>query len=201
MTQSVKQSTAPATADRRVIAHRTRVMLNAKVSANGLELGVRMRNMSASGALLEGPVLPEPGRMIVISRNANCVAAEVRWVGAGMCGVKFVEVVSVTAWTGVKALPAGPPPNPVHTDQEVDLEEAIPYRVGEELAYVQRIIEGLADELSSSPYLIQRYPAALQSFDLANQLLNHLARVLLADDRALAAHDISMQALRNRLLR
>jgi hypothetical protein len=176
-------------------------MLAAKVRTNGLDLSVRMRNMSASGALLEGAILPEPGSMVVVSRNVHCVAAEVRWVAAGCCGVKFVEVVNVAVWTGAKAPPQAPSSSQGSPDQDAGLEDAIPHRVGEELAYVQRIIENLGDELSSSPFIVQRYPATLQSFDLANQLLGHLARVLLAGDRARAAHEVSMDALRKRLLR
>lgn len=202
MMELALQSSAATIAERRAAAHRTRVMLAAKVSARGMELSVRVRNMSASGALLEGTTLPEPGSMVVISRAAHCAAAEVRWVGAGLCGVEFVELVDVTAWTGAKAQPKTAPfPQQRQPDQDLGLEEAVPYRVGEELAYVQRIVENLGDELSSNPLIVQRYPAALQNFDLANQLLGHLSRVLMADDRSQAAHQVSMEALRNRLLR
>jgi hypothetical protein len=197
----VDESALGSAVDKRAVPHRTNVMLAAQVVTRGLTLNVRIRNMSVSGALLEGSVLPEVGSRVLVNRGENSAQADIVWASSGRCGVRFVDLIDVANWTGLKisstasALPAS------LRSAEDNIDELLPYRVGEELAYVQRMIDKLGDELAGHPFVVQRFTKGLQAFDLASQLLGQLARVLTAEDRARAASQVSVEALRNRLLR
>jgi hypothetical protein len=189
-------------------------MLAATAQVSGLSVNVRIRNISETGALIEGDVLPEVGTILRLQRGDHEAGAEVMWAKAGRCGVRFGGAIDVAAWIGTQAAAARAsfsdadsqvPPLPASLLPQApprDLCEAqMPRRVGEELAYVQRLIEGIGNELAGNPLIVHRYARTFQDFDLASQILGHLARVLMADDSIRAAERVGMQELRNRLLR
>ena len=51
-------------------------------------------------------------------------------------------------------------------------------RLADELGYVQRLLEGLGDELIADLLLIQRHGKSLQSLDLVGQILGHVSAIL-----------------------
>ena len=59
---------------------------------------VRVRNMSAGGALLEGAVLPVPGTTFEVVRAHLSVGAKAMWTRGNQCGVSFCENVDVAEW-------------------------------------------------------------------------------------------------------
>ena len=89
-----------------------------------------------------------------------------------------------------------PPQRPLEPTADI-----ISMRIAEELSYVRRILDRLGEDLVSNPVVVHRHAQALQSFDLVNQLLGHLARVIETENREEAIERIGMQELRARLKR
>lgn len=73
--------------DRR--SNRSPVLLSAKIELDGAALPVRLRNLSAEGALVQGDRLPHPGLPVLFARNDLRVRAKIVWVEGGFAGVAF----------------------------------------------------------------------------------------------------------------
>jgi hypothetical protein len=203
--------------DKRSVQHRSRVMLAATIVIGGFPVEVRIRNLSRSGALIEGEVLPEAGASVTVVRNNDSARAEVAWSKPGRCGVKFENPIVIEDWVGsgirapspppvgfrdADARPSAPLPAWLSTDRPVDgLEDRLPTRVGEELAYIQRLIDSVGRDLSSTPLVGRQHAGSVQTCRVASALLADLARVLLAEDRVRAAGRIAAPELKARLLR
>lgn len=205
-------------------ARRTNLMLAATIYADGDILAVRIRNLSETGALVEGATLPEKGASVLLSRNALQVPATVAWSGGGRCGIHFDQLTPVNEWTGGKPRPSDPsgsrdqgrvdalqaqvrasaapsahspdPPAPAG-----DPGEHLKARLADELAYVQRLLESMGDELIAEPIIVAHHARTLQSLDVAGQILAHLTNVMRADDPVAAVDRIGMDDLRARLKR
>ena len=195
-------------------------MLAASIVTHGFSIDVRIRNLSRSGALIEGEVVPSAGSTVEVLRNNHSVRAEIVWSKPGRCGVKFDSPIIIEDWVGSlqSAASAPPPPAPAYNDADTrpsvalpawlsadrpadDLEDRMPARVGEEIAYVQRLIDSVALDLSSTPLIGHRHAGSVQACRSASALLADLARVLLAEDRARAAARVAAPELKARLLR
>lgn len=220
---------APA-ADNRRVAARTFLMLAATARCGSAILSVRIRNVSETGALIEGDGLPGAGEPIRLSRGDTEIDGVIAWSVGIRRGVHFDQPVAVETWR------SGKPVVPVPGQGRVDLIQAtarsapataparaapspsaaagaaaagpeegwasqLDLRLGEELAFVQRLIEALGDELVGDHGILHRHANALQNIDLASQILGHLSRVLSAPEREAAVRAIGMEDLRARLTR
>lgn len=201
-------------------APRTNLMLSASIEAGPLTAPVRIRNLSETGAALEGAALPHVGASFTLRRLDISIGGTVMWIAGGRCGVQFEGRTCVPDWisgtrsplsgnrdqtrvdtiqaairtgSGFVPTPAAPQPAPLQADLDS--------RLSQELAFVRRLLEQLGEELSDEPAVLARHMRALQSFDLAGQILGHIANILVADDRATAVNAIGMEDLRGRLLR
>ena len=203
---------------------RTNLLLSATAEVGGRILPVRIRNLSETGALLEGAGLPDAGMKLVLARGDLHVSAVVAWAAGGRRGVMFDGPTPVNEWTG------GTKPKPLECtglrdQRRVDalqsearaeaasgLRESAPAvppaavadldaKLAHELGYVQRLLENLGDELINDLFLVQRHGQSLQSLDLVGQILGHVAAILLADDKAAKVEQIGMEDLRARLKR
>ncbi|HEY1606343.1 MAG TPA: hypothetical protein VGF77_12185 [Allosphingosinicella sp.] len=206
--------------DNRRVATRTFLMLAATARCGVDILSIRIRNVSETGALIEGDGLPGAGTPIHLSRGDTEIDGIIAWSAGVRRGVHFNEPVAVETWRTGK--PVAPPPG----QGRVDLIQAaaragrgrdqagaaapaaedrwvvqLDARLGEELAFVQRLIEALGDELVADHGILHRHAHALQNIDLASQILGHLSRVMLAPERTAAVHGIGMEDLRARLTR
>src|SRR5688500_7598050 len=206
-------------------APRTNLLLAATAEVNGRSLPVRIRNLSETGAMLEGAGLPEAGVPLVLLRGDLQVAATVAWAAGSRRGVRFAGPTPVNEWTGgkpraidctglrdqrrVDAIQAEARANPV-SGRELrsadgpatqPLVSDLDKRLADELGYVQRLLENLGDELIADLLLIQRHGKSLQGLDLVGQILGHVAAILRADDKAAVVEDIGMEDLRARLKR
>jgi PilZ domain-containing protein len=214
--------TTTETTERRAAAPRSNVMFAATLGVDGAQLAVRVRNLSETGALVEGATLPSPDTRIRLLRNTLSVDGSVVWSSSGRAGLRFTSVIDPRAWIKPGATPPAPsadqafvdtiqaaaraglpalPARPMPQGDRAKLTAAMPSRIVEELAYVRRLVESIGDELVSEPAVVCRHPAALQKFDLAAQILGQLGTVLLADDQVAAAEKIGQQELKARLLR
>lgn len=208
----------PVSADNRRVAARTFLMLAANARHGGAFLPIRIRNVSETGALIEGEDLPTVGETILLSRGETEIDAIVAWASGIRRGVHFSSPVPIDTWRAGKPI-ASPPgqgrvdriqaevrsgkgsgnlPQPPAKERWID---QLDDRVGEEIAFVQRLIEALGDELVTDPVILHRHAQALQNIDLASQILGHLARVMSAPERAEAVRAIGMEDLRARLTR
>jgi diguanylate cyclase (GGDEF)-like protein len=75
---------------------RHRLIRNGMLNLNGRELGVRLRNISAGGAMVECDEQPVPGTPVELDLDeAGTLAAEVRWSQQGQVGLHFAEAFSL----------------------------------------------------------------------------------------------------------
>lgn len=195
---------------------RSHLFLSAVLHFDNISAAIRLRDLSASGARVEGATLPATGAKATIRRGDLHATGTIVWHNQTGCGLRFDSPLALHRWIPeqareqiavddmVAAVRSGdaevlpfqaPPPAPEA------LRDVLPQRLAEELAYVGRMLETLGDDLSAEPMIVVRYADKLQNLDLASQILGHLATLLVAEQPELAVKAISMGSLRNRLQR
>ena len=70
-------------------SRRSNVLLTATVEVAGEMLPVKLRNLSAEGALVEAKLLPAADSAIVFHRNDLSVRGKVAWVSGNHAGIAF----------------------------------------------------------------------------------------------------------------
>jgi len=68
---------------------RSKVLMTATLELSGSALTVKLRNLSAEGALIEGDNLPVEGSKLVFKRLELSVAGRIAWVSGNRAGVTF----------------------------------------------------------------------------------------------------------------
>ena len=91
-----------------------------------------------------------------------------------------------------------PPPKPPAL---VPTDDALKLRLAEELEYVRRMLDGMGDSLSADAAVLVRHGVALQTVDIAGQILGHIAYVVRSSDPRGAVERIGMCELQGRLKR
>ena len=218
---SLHDSSEQSAAELRV-SRRTNLLLTASIEFNGLTAQVRIRNVSETGCLIEGPHLPARGARLWLTRADLKLSATVAWVKAGKAGIHFDDRLSLTVWSGGK--PKSIEPIAVRDQRRVDavqeairagrstsayeicsaasaLEGQLNARIADELNYVVRLIENMGDQLAGDPLVLHKHARSLQNIDLANQILSHLAELVTAEDPVARVSEIGMTDLRARLTR
>jgi len=76
---------------------RAQVFMSAALELSGTSLSVKLRNLSAEGALVEGDQLPIEGTELVFKRQELSVPARVIWASAGRAGLAFNSPLSPEA--------------------------------------------------------------------------------------------------------
>jgi hypothetical protein len=208
-------------------APRKNLFLAGLIESGSLKAQVRIRNMSENGAMLEGAALPVAGSLLILKRGELEIGGTVAWSNAGRCGVRLDGMVHLDDWVAGKRLPAkgtalsgqskvdsiqaairlerlGEPSSeegePATGPVALFGKEDLHHRIGREIATIQRTLVANVDALSDDPLMLARYSSQLQALQSASELLDHLARVLLAPDAEAAVGGISLHALRSRLL-
>jgi hypothetical protein len=72
-------------------SRRSNVLLAATLELSGQALPVKLRNLSAEGALVEAEKLPVEGSQLLFRRNDLAVQARVCWVAGHHAGLAFAE--------------------------------------------------------------------------------------------------------------
>lgn len=196
---------------------RARLLLSATISFGNTSGVIRIRDLSATGARIEGMTLPPEGSMARISRGALQASGTIMWRADKECGIRFDGPLPLAEW-----IPAGPSSEQLAVDARLDavrsgqadvlpfgpvppskaaIGDALPQRLAEELAYVGRLLESLGDDLCTEPLLVVRHAQKLQNLDIAAQILGHVARLLVAKHPEQAIDSIGMTCLRKRLKR
>lgn len=201
---------------------RKNLLLAASIEAGALSAPVRIRNLSETGALIEGAALPEIGAELTLRRLEIEIGATVVWRAGGRCGIRFTGNVCVDDWAIGKRRPAqlfersqagvdarqaavrSGAPLPAD-DSAATLapprSDILEGRIAEEIAYVRRVLDSVGDTLSDDAIMLQRHGGALQQLDAACQILAELGAIMASQDRVAAAAAVNMHDLRARLLR
>ena len=70
-------------------SRRSQVLLSATLEHGGTSQSVKLRNLSADGALVEADRLPIEGTSVIFCRNELCTPGHVVWVNGRHAGVAF----------------------------------------------------------------------------------------------------------------
>lgn len=70
-------------------SRRAPVLLAANIDVRGVAVPVKLRNLSAQGALIEGERLPADGAITYFTRHDLRLRCEVKWVEGRYAGIRF----------------------------------------------------------------------------------------------------------------
>lgn len=161
---------------------RTNLFVLAAMSAERVSGPVKVRNLSASGALIEGVALPSLGERLILRRGDNFIAGRVVWCEGGKAGLHFESPVRVQDWlpnrrsgqTGIDAAFHG-----IRSDQAIapTAGPTIGPFAACDLLQLAEGIDVLAGALVNDPAVVTRLGDKLRALDIASQTLRKLARL------------------------
>ena len=70
---------------------RSNVLMSASLELSGTSLKVKLRNLSAEGALVEGDKLPVEGAAVLFRKGDLSVAGQVAWANGRQAGISFAQ--------------------------------------------------------------------------------------------------------------
>ncbi|HEV2594235.1 MAG TPA: hypothetical protein VGU01_03445 [Sphingomicrobium sp.] len=166
---------------------RASIYLAAALYCDGTSSPVKIRNISTTGALVEGGTVPSPGSLVQLVRGGLIVHGLVAWAVEGRCGLKFSGSVDVQRWRAaptnaeqqrvddvVRLVKAGAVPLPIpplaHQVNSTENDDSTTDLSGD-LNRTSKLLESLGATLSSDRDVVARHGAALQSLDIAMQIL------------------------------
>lgn len=165
---------------------RTNLFVMATISAATASGPVKVRNLSPSGALVEGAALPAEKQHVRLRRGRLVVSGEVVWCRAGRAGLRFDSHVVVADWL----------PQCAHRSAQQRVDEIVQqvkadtagrstFAVSEpgqsgaitaaDLMGLSEALEALAADLADDHVVIKRHVSKLQTLDIAAQTLRKLA--------------------------
>ena len=172
--------------DRR--AERVHLFLVATLYFGRASNPVRVRNLSATGALVEGAVLPPPGSTVILRRGALEAAGTAVWLDGGKAGLAFSSLLEVSEWLptrdakpqtkvdqiafGLKQARAVVPASIPAADEGSSLAA-----LALELTAVQAQLGKLGDQLALDAFVLANHPE-VQLLDLAGQRIGRIVAAL-----------------------
>jgi hypothetical protein len=188
---------------------RSHLFLSATIHFDNISAAIRLRDLSVSGARIDGATLPATGATVTIRRGDLHAKGMIVWHSQKSCGLRFDSPLALHKWMPeqasrdrtavddmIEVLPfqATPPASKA-------LRDVLSKRLAEELAYVGRLLESLGDDLSAEPLIVMRHAEKLQNLDISTQILGHVAALLVSADPERSIDSITMSSLRKRLQR
>ena len=173
-------------------AVRTNTMLAAMLEFDGERHPVFVRNLSASGAMVDGRLLPLEGESVVLHRDDHRIPATVIWTASNRCGLSFAAHVKVDR---LIKRPKPSEATPAHQARVDEIQRAlrenravpafketealvgaaaVGKKLVDEIGFAQRLVERTGEALSNDSYVLTRYSVVLQQLDEAEQLLRKL---------------------------
>ncbi len=165
------------------------MFLVATLYFGGASSPVRVRNMSTTGALIEGASLPGAGAAAILRRGALEAPATAAWSETGKAGLTFAGPVDVSDWLPAKdgkrqtqvdqiafglkhaVLTAAPVVVPV-------MEQVKPtIAVQADLAELQAQLGPLGDQLAGDAFVLAHHPE-VQILDSAGQRVGRIITAL-----------------------
>lgn len=173
-------------ADARAAA-RVSIYLAATLFGDGSSSPVKIRNMSATGALVEGAVVPDVGAAVRLVRGRLIASGIVTWAAENRFGLKFSRRIDVQQWRAnpanseqqrvdeiVRLVKAGAVPLPVPPLAQTSLPDEVPNAatdLSQELRCALELLDNLGCILASDSALVMRHGPALQNLDIAMQVI------------------------------
>lgn len=172
------------------LAPRASLYLAAVLSCDGAHTSVKIRNISSSGALLEGTQIPEVGASAKLTRGNLGAEGFVAWATERKCGLKFSVPIKVQQWRAstlnaeqariddiVQQLNAGiAPPSAADTNEDfVRLQNA---ELSDDLGVALTLLEALSEAIGGDAAMVLRNGADLQKLDIAMQLIGAVSAIM-----------------------
>lgn len=189
-------SAEPRSVDGRTSARRS-IYLAAALRCDGCSSPVRIKNIAATGALVEGGAVPSAGTVVQLVRGDLIVQCVVAWCANGRCGMKFSGSIDVQKWCAapvnveqqradeiVALVKAGAVPLPVpalRSSDGCDEGSTAAPQLSRDLERVSGLLDSLGDALTGDPDLVSRYGTELQNLDIAVQVIATLQAALSGD--------------------
>ena len=185
---------------------RSSLYLAASIYRDGAAHPVKIRNISATGALIEVRTSFAPGSLVRLVRGPLSVHGLVLWTEAGKLGLKFSESINVSRWGKtatnaeqqrvddivrlVKACAVPPPVNVPPGLTPFDIEGPLA-----DLRRAANLLGRLGDRLAADGIVVASYPAELQNLDIAIQMIEAV-RLLLESAQEPATDSAKVASLR-----
>lgn len=144
-------------------APRTALFVAAVIVIHGQANAVRIRNLSPSGALIEGPVLPRTGEAATLVRAHLRITGKAAWVDDDHCGFVFDQAADVAEW-----MARGPGLRSRGVDCSVG--DPLP------LATVIALLETVDARFAGDPEIANRHPEPIRALGRALDMLRGLVR-------------------------
>ncbi len=170
-------------------AARSSMYVAAVLCSGGASSPVRIRNMSPTGALIEGGFAVGRGETVHLVRGGLSTEARAVWWSNGRCGLNFPRSVDVKSWLAaptngeqqrvdalVRLVQAGAVPLPVpELDPPANADVGRAVQLADDLGGVGAMLGALSNALAEHPHVIAEHAGALQSLDIAMQMLAAIA--------------------------
>lgn len=182
------------------IAPRESLYLAAALYCDGSPVPVKIRNLSTSGALVEGGALPGVGSLVQLIRGSLIVHALIAWSAGSRCGLKFSGGVDVQLWRAapinseqqrvdevVRLVKAGAVPLPVPPLGKLDQRNPRPEpraQLSGDMRRASDLLDHLGAVLASDPEVVVRYGPDLQNLDIAMQIIAAIETIISDDSDA-----------------
>lgn len=192
---------------------RTSIYLAAALYTDGCSSPVKIRNISATGALLEGAAIPRVGTLVQLVRGTLIAHALVAWATDARCGLKFSGQVDVQSWRAaptnveqqrvdevVRLVKAGAVPLPVPPlgqGKPADRTSIDTSELVGDLRQISKLLDKLGSELAGDSDIVTRHGPALQNVDIAMQMIAAIEAIM-ADHRSAEPNTIKLAGLRDR---
>jgi len=172
---------------------RSSMFLAAVLRAGPEQASVKIRNMSATGAMVESALRPPPGTEVHLIRGVLLARATIVWSSNNRCGLRFSSEVSVKDWLGaptqaeqhrvdaivalvkVGAIPPVAASSNAPAASDGPRSEA---QLVDDLGAVVSLMQDLEDDLASSTETLARHGLKLQNLDIAMQMIRAIAQEL-----------------------
>lgn len=154
--------------------------------------------------MVEGPLEAEVGSSITISRGHLQADGQIVWRNGNEFGVKFDSPAMPELWIGTpnvltfRSSSHSVDKSPEH---QAEMGKVISNRIQEEMAYVARMLDAVADILSFDPFLRLKHAMQLQQLCIGSQMILELSSVLVSEDKFGAIEMHVTGPMRQRLLR
>ncbi|MEO5773111.1 MAG: hypothetical protein ABIQ32_03200 [Sphingomicrobium sp.] len=163
-------------------ARRT-MFLGALLCRGTEEAPVKIRNMSALGALVDSPIVPAPNSLIQLVRGHYVATGRVVWSGGGRCGIRFCSEISVNDWLAPieaqRAPPVASEPRATAPLQHVEPAAAPQAEPApDDLRKAAALVEKVARTLAADAEFLRRHMTEGRSLIAAMNILNRLTERL-----------------------
>lgn len=174
-------------------ASRTHLFVVATLSVGPTLMSVHIRNLSASGALIEGSALPAVGAVVSIRRASLSVEGVLVWRSRNQAGVAFKSNIHVPAWlpgnrnsrqSVVDKVVFDAKNGSARSSDQSQSNDTLtgPALAFAELASLRNDLTTLGDALVQDVILVATHPE-IQILDVAMQRIDRLIALMAAPDR------------------